>query len=356
MKKLTWTTTLACGHARTKFPSTTLARKTFCLSPVDKTMKPAFLCQLFAHRPRQIAILGCCLTALLLSVRSVQAQFAQQTGTNNYNFYAYNGTTSASEGTDPDPGGPLGGEPLGYPTYFAYSESGTIPPTGLVTINATVVTASASFTLGPNPTGAGAMTVTLTNPNSLPDEVRLDWGTIYINNGSATPIVGFQANISGSLTGSGSYYALAGGETIIYGINSYTATLQNSFTHAGLGAGPWYGGLGPGTFSATSSAFFSSGGPTVAHGDTIAVAGYLDLVVDPGTIQVQLEALQTPAVGICIYSNSPVVFFPTTPGTNYVLQMTTNLVSPNWVTVTNGVPFSGVEITNAPSPAFFRLQ
>ena len=88
--------------------------------------------------------------------------------------------------------------------------------------------------------------------------------------------------------------------------------------------------------------------------------GYLDLVVDPGTIQVQLQAIQAPMVGIGIYSNSPVdspvVFFPTTPGTNFVLQMTTNLVSPNWVTVTNGVPFSGFEITNAPSPAFFRLQ
>ena len=319
-------------------------------------MKTSLLARLFAHRPRRIAVLGCCLAALLISVRPVQAQFGQQMGTNNYNFYAYNGTTLASEGTDPDPGGPFGGEPLSYPTYFFYSESGPIPATSLVTINATVVGSSASFTLGPNPTGAGAMTVTLTNPNSFPDEVRLDWGTIYINNGSATPIAGFMANISGSLTGAGSYYALAGGETIIYGINSYTATIQNSFTHAGLGAGPWYGANGPGTFSVSPSAFFSLGGPTVAHGDTIAVAGYLDLVVDPGTVQVQIEALQAPGVGIGIYSNSPVVFFPTTPGTNYMLQMTTNLASTNWVTVTNGIPFSGVEITNAPNPAFFRLH
>lgn len=319
-------------------------------------MKNSFLPQLFAHRPRRIATVGCCLAALLISVRPVQAQFAQQMGTNNYNFYAYNGTTLASEGTDPDPGGPFGGEPLPYPTYFFYSESGPIPPTGLVTINATAVTGSASFTLGPYPTGAGAMTLTLTNLNSTPDEVRLDWATIYTNAGPATPIVGFQANMVGSMTGAGSYYALAGGETIFYGNNSYTAAIQNSFTHAGLGTGPWYGALGPGAFSATPSALFSLGGPNVAHGDTIAVAGYLDLVVDPGNIQIQIEALQAPGVGIGTYSSSPVVFFPTTPGTNYVLQMTTNLASTNWVTVTNGVPFSGVEITNAPNPAFFRLQ
>jgi alpha-tubulin suppressor-like RCC1 family protein len=63
-----------------------------------------------------------------------------------------------------------------------------------------------------------------------------------------------------------------------------------------------------------------------------------------------------PALGISTYSNLPVIFFPTATGTTYVLQMTTNLASGNWVTVTNGIPFSGLQITNAPSPAFFRLQ
>lgn len=65
-----------------------------------------------------------------------------------------------------------------------------------------------------------------------------------------------------------------------------------------------------------------------------------------------------PAPGIAVYSNQPVLFFPLPPvtGTNYVLQMTTNLASGNWVTVSNGVPLIGVQITNAPSPAFFRLQ
>jgi hypothetical protein len=48
--------------------------------------------------------------------------------------------------------------------------------------------------------------------------------------------------------------------------------------------------------------------------------------------------------------------FPTSIGTNYVLQMSTNLAVGNWVTVTNGLPFIGVQISNAPSPAFFRLQ
>jgi len=49
------------------------------------------------------------------------------------------------------------------------------------------------------------------------------------------------------------------------------------------------------------------------------------------------------------------VFFPTATGTNYVLQMTTNLASGPWVTVSNGVSISGIIITNPPGTAFFRL-
>jgi hypothetical protein len=63
-----------------------------------------------------------------------------------------------------------------------------------------------------------------------------------------------------------------------------------------------------------------------------------------------------PALGISTYGNQPVVFFPTGLGINHVLQMTTNLASPNWVTVTNYVPCTAALITNAPSNAFFRLQ
>ena len=63
-----------------------------------------------------------------------------------------------------------------------------------------------------------------------------------------------------------------------------------------------------------------------------------------------------PTIGITTYSNTPVVFFPTASGTNYTLQMCTNLSSPVWVAVTNGIPFSGVQIINPPSNAFFRLN
>src|SRR5208282_6561311 len=122
----------------------------------DKTMKTSFLPQLFAHTGRRVDALGCCLTALLVSMYPVQAQFVQTGGTNSYNLYAYNGTTLATYGGDPDPGGPFGGEPIpGLPTPIFYSGSGTIPPTAQVMISpGGVVSSSATFTLGPNPTGA----------------------------------------------------------------------------------------------------------------------------------------------------------------------------------------------------------
>jgi alpha-tubulin suppressor-like RCC1 family protein len=62
-----------------------------------------------------------------------------------------------------------------------------------------------------------------------------------------------------------------------------------------------------------------------------------------------------PTTGMGIYSGGAAVFFPSV-GTNYVLQMNTNLNTTNWVTVTNGVPINGMIITNPPANAFFRLH
>lgn len=66
-----------------------------------------------------------------------------------------------------------------------------------------------------------------------------------------------------------------------------------------------------------------------------------------------------PTAGIILYSNQPVVILPylaESIGTHFVVQMTTNPSSGPWVTVTNGLQFLGVQITNAPSPAYFRIH
>jgi hypothetical protein len=63
----------------------------------------------------------------------------------------------------------------------------------------------------------------------------------------------------------------------------------------------------------------------------------------------------TPPLGITMVGSLPVVVWPAS-ATNYVLQMSTNLASGNWVPATNGIPFIGVQLTNPPGAAFFRLQ
>lgn len=67
------------------------------------------------------------------------------------------------------------------------------------------------------------------------------------------------------------------------------------------------------------------------------------------------QAAPPPATGITTFSNQPVVIWPVSGG-NYTLQTTTNLASGNWVTVSNYTPVTGAMITNASSPAFFRLH
>ena len=56
------------------------------------------------------------------------------------------------------------------------------------------------------------------------------------------------------------------------------------------------------------------------------------------------------------YSPTANLTVPTSAGVNFVLQMTTNLESGNWITVSNGIAITDLIITNAPTNAFFRLR
>ena len=50
------------------------------------------------------------------------------------------------------------------------------------------------------------------------------------------------------------------------------------------------------------------------------------------------------------------IYWPLSAGTNYTVQMTTNLATGPWVTATNGVPVAAFTFTNQGSAAFFRLH
>jgi alpha-tubulin suppressor-like RCC1 family protein len=60
--------------------------------------------------------------------------------------------------------------------------------------------------------------------------------------------------------------------------------------------------------------------------------------------------------GAISYGKQPVAFFPAGAPTNFVLQMSADPASGNWVTVTNATPWSGLGIPNGPGAACFRLN
>jgi formylglycine-generating enzyme len=64
---------------------------------------------------------------------------------------------------------------------------------------------------------------------------------------------------------------------------------------------------------------------------------------------------QVTNLGIASADGQSVLYWPTST-TNYVLQTTTNLATPNWVTATDAVPVSAVTVSNTSPARFFRLS
>ena len=75
-----------------------------------------------------------------------------------------------------------------------------------------------------------------------------------------------------------------------------------------------------------------------------------------GTVFALLAAGQAnqPLLSIAAVGNQSVLFWPAS-ATNYVLQSTTNLTSPNWVTASDAVPVMAFTVTNQSPARFFRL-
>lgn len=103
------------------------------------------------------------------------------------------------------------------------------------------------------------------------------------------------------------------------------------------------------------SLFLKNDGSLLAMGDNS--NGELgDGTFNNTNVPEQIVSIPPAALGVTFYNGQPVVFIPTAAGTNYLLQMSTNLTSGIWVTVSNGTPVMAVQITNAPGKAFFRLK
>jgi len=193
---------------------------------------------------------------------------------------------------------------------------------------------------------------------------------------SQTTLIQFPAGLSGNYTVPNSVTTVgdeAFGGSAIFSVtvpNTVTTILEDAFFSSSLTnavIGNSVISIGQSAFAACfalKTVYFMGNAPgpndsSVFSADSSAIAYYLQGATGWGATFDGIPALPIttpPALGMSTYGGQPAVFFPTATGTNYVLQMTTNLVAPiNWVTVTNGVPISGIIITNPPAAAFFRL-
>ena len=71
-------------------------------------------------------------------------------------------------------------------------------------------------------------------------------------------------------------------------------------------------------------------------------------------VGVQPALAQVTNLGIAPAGGQSVLFWPVS-STNYVLQTTTNLATPNWVTASNAVTVNAVVVTNSAPEGYFRL-
>jgi alpha-tubulin suppressor-like RCC1 family protein len=109
----------------------------------------------------------------------------------------------------------------------------------------------------------------------------------------------------------------------------------------------------------TFSLFLKSGGTMWAMGDNsdgqIGSSSSPSYPGDFNDVPVQVNPYP-PTLAITTVGGQPVVVYPMA-GTNYLLEMTTSLSSPNWVTASGGTPAIAVLFTNTtPGGAFFRLR
>jgi uncharacterized repeat protein (TIGR03803 family) len=76
---------------------------------------------------------------------------------------------------------------------------------------------------------------------------------------------------------------------------------------------------------------------------------------DDGTVfELTLPPLSPPVLRISINGHQSVLSWPAAAA-NYVLQSTTNLVSPNWVTISNITSATSLMVTNPLPAQYFRL-
>lgn len=135
----------------------------------------------------------------------------------------------------------------------------------------------------------------------------------------------------------------------LLGANPLTNFVDGYFDPGATATDPFYGNL-------TGSIVVSGNLTTNVPGTYTVTYSVTDPAGNSAMTNRTVVLIPLPPLGVTATTgNQTALFWPSGSDTNYVLQMTTNLTSGNWVNVTNSRPLVGVYVTNTAPAAFFRL-
>jgi uncharacterized repeat protein (TIGR03803 family) len=164
------------------------------------------------------------------------------------------------------------------------------------------------------------------------------------NNDGGLPLAGLA--LSGNTLYGTTAFGGSSGSGTLFAIN----TDGGGFTSLYSFSAPSDGGS-----SATNSDGISPYGGLVISGNALYGTTQGGGSFGNGTVFRFLLPPPPPALSIASVSNQTVLFWPAS-ATNYVLESTTNLASPNWVPATDAVPVNAVTVSNTLPARFFQLR
>jgi hypothetical protein len=137
----------------------------------------------------------------------------------------------------------------------------------------------------------------------------------------------------------------------------YSQQLQASggITPDGWSLSPGSSNLPPNLSLSGSGLLSGTAAATGTFNFSVRVTDNLSVTVDQ-PLTLNLVATNIPPLSVATAGGQIMVFWPGSAGTNFNLQMTTNLTTGPWVPATNGVPQVSFAFTNMGSTVFFRLQ
>jgi hypothetical protein len=145
--------------------------------------------------------------------------------------------------------------------------------------------------------------------------------------------------------------------------STYSQTLQATGGLPFGGASPYSWSLASGSASLPANLTLATNG---LLSGTLATSGLFNFTAEAadslGVVYDQALSLNIvstntyPPLTVGLGGGQVIILWPASAGTNFTLQMTTNLATGPWVPATNGVLAVAFTFTNNPPAAFFRLQ